>query len=895
MPTTALPRGNRNRRPGSLALGWLAVLAALPAAESAVAQGQAASPVERVQVTGSNIRRTDAETPSPVVTLTSQDIERSGYATVADVLRNLTANNMGALGQAAPAAFGAGGSGISLRGLTVGATLVLIDGQRMASYPLPDDGQRDFVDISSIPIGAVDRIEVLKDGASAIYGSDAIAGVVNVILKKSHRGTAVQAEVGQSARRDGRGRQVSAIHGFGDLARDGYTGYVAADLRQRNPILLSSRPGLSTSDWSRFGGIADGPLPDNGELQVAPRTRNASLVARGTFALPQAWTLDLSASVLSSQAEQVGLKNYVGGPEGGVLSFIFGPRSPSPRPAALNATNIIDPATLEPVVDYVVDDIGAQRSSTRSQSRRAVATLSGAMGSWDLQASVGLTEVRTRLEMHNFLSLPAFQAALTSGAYQIGGVNAPAVLRQMAPQASSLSTNSLNFINARASREILKLPGGPLSLGVGLELFSRKLNENFPEPFAQGLQSSNIYAFGVGSQRIVAGYAEVTAPITRTLQLDAAARVDHYNTYGRSATPKLGAKWAPTASTTLRGTYSRGFRAPNAVESGISGSSAGFLPALYDTALCQLVKPGQPCDIYVGGTQLQLPGKNLRPEKSASFTLGMLLEPAPWVNLSVDYYDIKVTDQIVSPGLFGQAQIDRPEAYGTKLYRVGSPDVANAAPAGPQDTILYGTYPFINLGQARTNGVDLDLRFKLDLGKAGRLSPSLQWSRMLRYTIDRDGQRYELAGTHGPSFVSTNTGTPKDRMAASINWVLGPSDFTATVQRVSSFTVTDPSYDVPDCSAALGHIYPDGAPSASPLCRVGAFTSVNLNWRYAVSRKLALRLSVVNALDARAPIDAFASSSSGGGVAAGGAHYNPSLHQDGAVGRFLGVGMSYSF
>ena len=872
----------------------IAALLMASGATTAQAQAQPAA-AERVQITGSNIRRTDTETPSPVVTLTAQDIERSGYSTVADALRNLSANNMGALGQATPGAFGAGGSGVSLRGLTVGATLVLIDGQRMASYPLPDDGQRDFVDISSIPIGAVERIEVLKDGASAIYGSDAIAGVINVILKKSHKGTLLQADVGQAQRSGGRSRQVSGVRGWGDLARDGWTAYVAADLRQRQPILLSDRPFLTTTDWSRFGGISDGPPPDNGELQVAPRTRNGSVVARATVALPNAWTADVSASLLSSQAEQVGLKNYIGGPEGGVLSFVFGPKSPLPKPSALNGTNIIDPATGEPVADYVVGDLGAQRSRTTSQSRRLVATLSGAVGDWDLQASAGLTQVRTTLDMFNYLSLPAFQSALTRGTYRLDGNNAAAVLAQIAPNASSLSTNDLSFVNLRASRELMKLPGGAMSLGTGVEFISRELKENFPETFASGVQSSNIYAFGVGQQRITAAYAEVTAPLTKTFQVDAAARVDHYNTYGTSATPKVGAKWSPTKTTTLRGTYAKGFRAPNAVEAGISGSSAGFLPALYDTALCKLVKPGQPCDLYVGGTQLQLPGQNLKPERSTSYTLGLLLEPTPWMNLSVDYYDVKITDQIVSPGLFGQAQIDRPAAYGTKLYRVSNPTVANAAPTTAEDTILYGTYPFINLGQVRTNGVDVDLRFKLDGGAAGRFTPSLQLSRMFRYTIDREGLRYELAGTHGPSFVSTNTGTPRDRVAASLTWNRGAAEMTATVQHISSFTVTDPSYDVPDCSAALGHIYPNGAPANSQLCRVGSFTTLNLNGRYAVTKNFSLRASVVNALAAKPPIDAFASSSTGGGVAAGGAHYNPSLHQDGAVGRFVSVGASYSF
>jgi len=517
------------------------------------------------------------------------------------------------------------------------------------------------------------------------------------------------------------------------------------------------------------------------------------------------------------------------------------------------------------------------------------------MGDWDVQASLGLTRVSTRLEMYNYLSLPAFQTALTAGTYTLGGAHSAAVLQQIAPLASSTSTNDLQFVNVRASRELTKLPGGPMALGTGVEFFTRKLNENFPEPFAQGVQSSNIYAFGVGQQRVTAAYVEITAPLTKTVQVDAAARVDHYNTYGSSATPKLGAKWAVSPAATVRGTFARGFRAPNAVESGVSGSSAGFLPALYDTALCQVAKPGQPCDLYVGGTQLQLPGQNLKPERSTSFTLGLLLEPTRWMNLSLDYYDIKITDQIVSPGLFGQAQIDRPTAYGTKLYRLNSPTSANAAPTGVDDTILYGTYPFINLGQVRTTGFDVDVRWRLDKSPAGAFTAAVQWSRMLRYTIDREGVRYELAGTHGPSFVSTNTGTPQDRIGVSLTWTRGPNDLTVSAQRISSFTVTDPSYDVPDCSAALGHIYPDGAPAQSPLCRVGAFTTVNLNWRYSLSKQWSVRAAVTNLLNTRPPIDAFASSSPGGGVAAGGAHYNPSLHQDGAVGRSFMLGASYSF
>ncbi len=145
-------------------------------------------PLATVIVTGSYLRRTDTETPAPLQVITSEEIEKSGKQTISDVIRGVSADNSGTLTQNFSGALAGGASGVSLRGLTLDATLVLIDGHRMAPYPLADDGQRPFVDLSSLPMSMVERVEVLKDGASAIYGSDAIAGVVNIILKPQFRG-----------------------------------------------------------------------------------------------------------------------------------------------------------------------------------------------------------------------------------------------------------------------------------------------------------------------------------------------------------------------------------------------------------------------------------------------------------------------------------------------------------------------------------------------------------------------------------------------------------------------------------------------------------------------------------------------------------------------------------
>jgi hypothetical protein len=289
---------------------------------------------------------------------------------VSEVLRNITANGQGTLSQSFSGAFAAGASGISLRGLTVGATLVLIDGQRMAPYALSDDGQRSFVDISQIPMEAIERIEVLKDGASSIYGSDAVAGVVNVILKKHYDGAEITAEGGQSSRRDGRTAHVSGIFGSGDLERDGYNAYLALELRQQDKILVNDRNALFTNmDWTAWGGknLTRGvPTANNGyqpasitgylidpdtgattmlpgcttaqfnagqcayrdrDLELQPKTRNINLLGSWVQKLDGDWQLNLKGSYFRSEAEQLNRYSTTGG-VGGLSALAYGPGIP---------------------------------------------------------------------------------------------------------------------------------------------------------------------------------------------------------------------------------------------------------------------------------------------------------------------------------------------------------------------------------------------------------------------------------------------------------------------------------------------------------------------------------------------------------------------------------------
>jgi iron complex outermembrane recepter protein len=237
-----------------LSAGAQTFFAASAGAQTAPAD-QPAQTLQEVVVTGSLIKRTNTETPSPVQVISQQDLQNSGFNSVSDVLLNLASNGQGTLNQGFGQAFASGGSGIALRGLTVGDTLTLIDSKRMIAYPLSDDGQRSFVDISAIPFDAVESIEILKDGASALYGADAIAGVVNVKLRETYVGTQVTAEYGATQHWDGNTLRLAAITGWGDLANDGYNVYATLDWRRQQLIWGTSRSGPWTNlDWSGYPG-----------------------------------------------------------------------------------------------------------------------------------------------------------------------------------------------------------------------------------------------------------------------------------------------------------------------------------------------------------------------------------------------------------------------------------------------------------------------------------------------------------------------------------------------------------------------------------------------------------------------------------------------------------------
>ncbi|HEY6579273.1 MAG TPA: TonB-dependent receptor plug domain-containing protein, partial [Rhizomicrobium sp.] len=245
-------------------------------------QASNAGQVETVVVTGTLIHRNDYDTPSPVQVIDADQIKALGYTSTADLLQNIPDNNSGAVNSSFTGALAFGASGVSLRGLLEDSTLILIDGHRTSDYPIPSDGERSFTDLNTIPLDAIAQVQVLQDGASSIYGADAIGGVVNIILKHDFQGVDLEAEGGASQQGGGAMTHDSATFGVGDLATDHFNFYINGEYEFDQAIRVGQRGfPFNTNDLSSIGGldnIGGQPQQDSGSIygSVTPAYEGAA-------------------------------------------------------------------------------------------------------------------------------------------------------------------------------------------------------------------------------------------------------------------------------------------------------------------------------------------------------------------------------------------------------------------------------------------------------------------------------------------------------------------------------------------------------------------------------------------------------------------------------------------
>jgi len=217
-----------------------------------------------------------------------------------------------------------------------------------------------------------------------------------------------------------------------------------------------------------------------------------------------------------------------------------------------------------------------------------------------------------------------------------------------------------------------------------------------------------------------------------------------------------------------------------------------------------------------------------------------------------------------------------------------------AVPASGVGNILYAETGYVNANSTQTTGIDLDTSYRFNLGDWGSLKTEFMFTHLFSYELTANGTTYQLAGTHGPTVIGGDTGTPKDRAQAIFSYDKGAWNATTTFDWVGSYDVTDPSAGLNDCVSGISSGFGEFANTTTPptsYCKIGSFLTTNFTLTYKPTKNWTIHGTVLNLFNRQPPVDVETYGAAGEGVAA----YNPALHQAGAVGRFFNVGASYRF
>jgi iron complex outermembrane receptor protein len=932
----------------------------------ALAQDQGG--VETIVVTGSLLSRSDVETPSPVTILTSQSIQASGLTSTADVIRSLTADNSGSIPEAFGAGFAAGSSGVALRGLTVNSTLVLVNGRRTTDYPLSDDGVRSFVDLNTIPVDAVDRVEVLKDGASSLYGADAIAGVVNIIMKDEFQGVEGSAQYGTSEHGGGTQTVLNAMLGYGDMSSDRFNAYIDLEYEKDNAIMVGQRGfPYNTDDLSSIGGIDEnshstiyGKVAPT--LLSDPTNLLSSTGQLGNYQILAGNTG--SGGTCGPKATQT---DHVPNSLGGIDTYceqdtqLYNPDQPaeerygvyahfkerfsnaatayidatyfedktdvptSPRniytslphnthtialPAylATGARNPNDPfvqkgacpttgtegvnnslACPDALIQYLYGDI-ASGSTFDSHVLNATVGLKGDYKGWTYDTAFVASHSWLQTDFYGYENYPQEISDIENGTYNFidPSQNTPAIRRALAPDVLTMNTSDEDSWDLRASHDVFALPGGEAQFGFSLEA-------RHEAQFAPNVNNGDVQALGLaqtfGNRNIYSASAELGMPILPTLEADLSARYDHYSDFGDTFNPKVGIKWTPIPQIALRGTYSTGFRAPSFAESGVAEGEGftNFNPCVPSPSFCA-AHHNDTYTLQYSLAELNLANPNLKPEKARNYTVGTILQPFTDIDLSgtLDYYNIQKTSVIApsdpAPALAAAfAHTAAPTGY-TIVYDQPDPAYPGAL---PRPSVIGA--PYINASSLKTNGFDVNIHFGTDLWDGVHWSSNLEYTQIMAYQYSpTPGTTYSYVGTQAPYIISSGAGTPRDKGSWANTFSIDPVTVTGTLYYTDGYAETGVDQDGPTPPSTRGEIcsidgglYGVGTPK---FCHVNSFWDFDLNARWHVSDSVDLFGDVRNVFDTKPPLDAANYAT---------VNYNPTYTQDGIVGRFYSIGVSF--
>jgi len=890
LPAPALCVGYARRRSLSAALliGTIALSAGglAQAQQAATADDQAGGALTEVVVTGSRIARADAETAVNVQVISATEIQDSGQETVADYLRIISSTFGNNSNESFTNSFAPGAASVGLRGLAGKDTLVLLNGRRITNYGLFNNLSDSFVDLNVIPMAAIERIEVLKSGGSAIYGSDAVAGVINIILKQNSTEKAV--EVGGAVTTDGGAaeRDANIRGGFGNLASDGYNVYVTGSVFKRDQLLFSQRKNTEGQDYSNlpdgflawslanqyrnaprsaFPSCGTNGLPgvvtsgtsglgcyynDADQIALMPAAKRANFTATANLRINDNWH---AYSDLFFSNEDTSNAFTPGSLSASSYTLIPATNGAAPFSNVLPGTNPAAQAGAPTPINYRFQSVGRRDDEVVSNTWRVTVGATGKLFDWDIDGGYGHSENHVSFEGRNYIDAPNLAAEIANGSFSfLNPLSTPAANAALNITDAYSSVAKLDTVDLKGSGALFDLPGGPMKIAVGTEFRNESVDLVPGAASAAGDVLSTGFTEVVASRNVWAVFAELDFPILKSLDADIALRDEHYSDVGStSVRPQYTLRYQPFRQLTFRGSFATGFRAPSLAEASTSTSLAN---QTVNDPLDPEGRPNESVGYITGGNP------KVRPETSKNLDLGIIVSPADNLDLSADFYNIYIED-VIAPNASAQQIIDDPAAYPGELVR------------GPDGTVVYAKALYTNQFKIHTSGVDVNSNYSVPLAVGGKLKLALNATYVNRFEVNSAGVWSNFTGSNGWDYLSPIAGggpVPHWKGSFSTGWDGVDWGARATYRYESG-------YQNSTTTAGFG----------TTQVNVASFDAVDLDAEYRMNNWKFV-LSVVNLFNRYPPYDSAALNFSPTGTP-----YDPFTYDD--MGRIIDFHVTFKF
>lgn len=808
-------------RKTKLCSGLLLAFGGAAALAPGVALAQASD--QRIEITGSLIRRLASEAATQVVTLNIEELQKSGVTNAEQAVKFITQQQGGSVTSGSVSGTNGAASYANLRSLGEGRTLVLLNGKRVAANPFAVVG----TDLNTLPLSAVARIETLPDGASAIYGTDAIAGVINFITKKDYRGASVAATVQKTE--DGGGNVASAtlLGGTGDLSSQGWNVYAGINVRQQKPMRGDERafsqssyqpqngfngtsPTTFPANYTQTGTIPNGANPTFPGCQPPSAIPVAGQAGQRCFADTQVFTntvplqdqnsLFVKGSLALGKDHTASLEYFrsynrvrtriAPSPEGGLTMNRSSPFYPgngiTPANPALDTSRSIS-------VSWRTVPLGSREGEQENVTQRLVAAIEGSIAGWDYQASV----LSSNAKVENFFlnGYPMTQP-LRNGVAGINGVGP--ILNPFGDQTAAglayLQANQVlgkvqdgeskaTGITATVSRAIGRLGGGDAMLALNVESRKEEMIYNTDIPKVSQAASSGLAGSGAlrqGDRDIQALSLETNLPLMKGLEVGLSVRYDKYSDFGNTTNPKVSVRYQPNEMVVLRGSANSGFAAPSLYSLYLPNSTTFTGNRYNDPVLCPggvptaAAIPSRDCGIQF--QQLQGGNAGLTAESSKAWTVGFVLQPTNHLTLGLDYWEYKIKDSISTIG--EQSIFADPAKYANLFVRCSQAPADRRAAIGAcqipgGDPLAYVINTFLNLGDIKTTGIDLQATVNSGPTSVGRFTASLRGTYITKYEfqIEPGGVWFNPLGNYSPQFDGP---VIRYQQVVTVGWEQGP-------------------------------------------------------------------------------------------------------------------------